>query len=204
MTATMEAPRPTVNYRRHPEYRAIVAGSGWDDLAGTTAQADWLAEWIAGPGAGDKRAERELAGCRATLRAQKEAEALHAALEKIDPATVPVMTAERGCGRKETARLARELFKRLGLKGISVTAPVYSMASMVDVQIPYRRDYIPTDTIADPSCRFWTEKEDPVRQANKAATDKVAQILAAAFPNHDDRSEAMTDYFDRKWSFGNR
>ena len=51
--------------------------------------------------------------------------------------------------------------------------------------------------------QFWAWQEDPANKANKATMVKVQQILARAFPKHDDRSDIMTDYHDRCWSFRN-
>lgn len=205
MTATAS---PAPRFDRHPDYMALNrAWDDHDDLARLAPLCDWLEEYCQNwPGREDKRAAKELAYLKGKMKAHREAVALHAALERVDLAAVPLMSAERHIGRKNTAKLARDLFKRLGLKGISVTAPDYSMASTVDVQIPYRRDYArPTkEQERDSSACYWLRKECPVHQANEAAEKKIGEILAIAFPNHDDRSDSQTDYFDRKWSFGKR
>jgi hypothetical protein len=88
-------------------------------------------------------------------------DALHSALEEISLGDVPVACDERNIGRKEQARLARELFKSLGLKKISVTTPNYSMAFHVDVHLP-----------------------EPSRQNWEYMRARVQQILDVAFPNH--------------------
>lgn len=120
---------------------------------------------------------------------------LHKHLEGIDLSTVFPITIERHCGRKQTAALARKVFKLHGIKGISVTAPNYSMAQSVHIRLPKRDDYTVT-------CEYgridWAN--DPAAQANCAAERKLESILAAAFPNHDDRSDTQSDYFDYKWS----
>jgi hypothetical protein len=85
----------------------------------------------------------------------------------------------RHAPRTEQARLARHLFRQLGVRGLNVTAPRYSMARAVDVRLP-------ADSLA-PLPR--TEMED-----------RVEFILDASFPNHDDRSDTMTDYYDFCWS----
>src|ERR1700692_4286223 len=59
----------------------------------------------------------------------------------VDLKSVPVVATERSMPRKEQARLARQLFKKLGIKGVSFTTPQHSMASMVDVSVPRREDY---------------------------------------------------------------
>ena len=124
---------------------------------------------------------------------------LHAALDKIDLATVPVLSTDRCLPRKEAAALARKLFRSLKLNGISVTAPNYSMCFHCEVRLPKRDDY-PTlhkDEWGFDKVDF---ANDPVSAENQKARTKVRQILALAFPNHDDRSDSMTDYFDAKWT----
>jgi len=123
---------------------------------------------------------------------------------------VPVMSRERCIPRKEQARLARELFKCLGLKGISVTTPNYSMAQSVQVRIPLELPG-PNDHVCQvtgQSYDYATYSEMPltvpckarhVRQ--QAARECIEQILARAFPNHGDRSDYQTDHFDYCWSF---
>lgn len=106
----------------------------------------------------------------------EKAEALRVALEAVELSAVPVKSRER-CYRKERARLARELFRELGLRGISVTAPNYSMARVVDIRLP----------------RLASGEQAEMRW-------KVSEILDRAFPNCDDRSDSMTDYFDACWS----
>jgi hypothetical protein len=124
---------------------------------------------------------------------QTKAIELHAKLATINPLDVPVMSRERMIPRKEQAALARQLFKSMGLRGISVTTPNYSMASTVRVRLPKRDDY---------ELNEWgTVKEgDPVMRANSEAGRRVESILLAAFPRHDDRSDTMSDYFDYCWS----
>lgn len=107
-----------------------------------------------------------------------------AAVAAVKLSAVPVMSTDRSIARKEQAALCRKLFSKLGLKGASVTAPNYSMAQSVRVSLP-KLDW---------------DDNGPNNQANRAADDKVCQILAIAFPNHDNRSDYSTDYFDYKWS----
>lgn len=121
---------------------------------------------------------------------------LHAALEQINPQTVQVLAADRHIPRKQQAALARDLFRRLGLKGVSVTAPCYSMAHSVDIVLPKREDFR-----MDQWGQVADYLNDPAAVANRAAEDKVRAILAAAFPNHDDRSDGQSDHYDFKWSF---
>lgn len=100
---------------------------------------------------------------------------------------------ERSVPRKELAAAARKLFKSLGLKGISVTAPNYSMAQAVHVRLPKRDDYT-FDANGD------IPDNDPARVGNTEADRKIAAILYQAFPSHRDRSDTQSDYFNYKWS----
>ena len=129
-----------------------------------------------------------------TYAASTAAMSLHARLAEIDLAAVPVVCTDRHIPRKEQAALARKLFKSLGLRGISVTAPRYSMASSVDVSMPKREDYTRDD---HGQIDFAT---DPAAQANGEARHKVSAILDTAFPNHVDRSDGQSDHFDYRWS----
>lgn len=129
-----------------------------------------------------------------TTATKPDAKEFQSKLAQIAPQYVPVLCRDRCIPRKEQAALARKLFKQLGLKGISVTTPNYSMASCVDVTIP-RRDDFTRDERGEIDYR-----NDPVCIANNEAQKRVEAILLAAFPNHNDRSDYMTDYFDSKWS----
>jgi len=124
-------------------------------------------------------------------------------IEQATHAPIPVMTTDRHIPRKEQARLARELFKKLGLKGISVTTPSYSMASSVDVRVPTI-----TKTEADygehkHACFSDMPDTVPAKMKNTLeweAKKHVQHILTLAFPKHDDRSDYQSDHFDSKWS----
>jgi hypothetical protein len=125
---------------------------------------------------------------------QTKALTLHARLDQIQESDVKRdVVLERSCPRKELAAAARKLFKSLGLKGISVTAPNYSMAQSVDVSLPKREDYV------FDQFRMVIEG-DEARAANNAAHDKIALILYTAFPSHRDRSDTQSDHFDYRWS----
>lgn len=134
--------------------------------------------------------------------------ALYAKLATINEASILPVCRDRHIPRKEQATLARKLFKSLGLAGISVTTPNYSMASTVDVAIPSlpheSGDYLLAGVNYENNS--YSDMPDAVpckakMLARSAATRKVQEILARAFPQHDDRSDSMTDYFDSCWSF---
>ncbi len=123
----------------------------------------------------------------------QKALALHAALASVSLLAVPVLGLSRSTPRKEQAKAARQLFKQLGLPHISVTTPNYSMAQSVDVQFPRRMD-VPLNEHGT------YVMESPEQQANNAAREKLEQVIHRAFPNHGDRSDHQSDYFDYKWS----
>jgi hypothetical protein len=77
-----------------------------------------------------------------------DGDALAAALARVRPEDVPVM-AEGYVDQKERARLARELFKRLGLKKVGVTMATGSMCGWVYVRPPRCRDHGPRERLAE-------------------------------------------------------
>ncbi len=129
------------------------------------------------------------------------------AIEKVDLAKVPVISTDRGIRRKEQARLARELFKKLGIKGLSVTTPNYSMAQCVDVRVPTLPiepgDYLLNGL--DYKMRTYADMPASVpakikHLAHWEAVKKIDAILLKAFPAHNDRSDYSSDYFDSCWT----
>ena len=131
-----------------------------------------------------------------------------AAVQNVQLAAIPVYRLDRCAPRTEQARQARELFRRLGVRGVSVTAPGYSQAHSVNVRLPRPGDdeHDPTRWPYDHSrcCGQQAGHEESTRCPACAQEDatrrKVEAILYAAFPNHRDRSEVQTDYFDFCWS----
>ena len=118
----------------------------------------------------------------------------------VSLADVPNLKLDRHAPRKEQAQAARDLFKRLGIRGVSFTCPVYSMAFHVDVRLPEDDGSMPHDLDMQP--HDW-QKDGPERCAacnrRNATRAKVQAILDAAFPNHLDRSDYQSDYFDSRW-----
>jgi hypothetical protein len=152
---------------------------------------------------------KNASGKRAKISDHEKAVALHAALALVNEASIPVMSRERCIPRTEQAALARSLFKRLGLAGISVTTPNYSMAQVVEVRLPkleiHCPDMWPHDHTAccygkGASGKHTEEGRCPACRDNAAAELKVEEILARAFPQHDNRSDTQSDYFDYCWS----
>jgi hypothetical protein len=124
----------------------------------------------------------------------------------VDLDRVPIVSRDRNIPRKLQAKLARQLFRGLGLKGISVTTPNYSMAQVVDVVVP-RIPAEPGDYLYDGKdfqhhCYGDMPAEVPARAKHfrhSEATRKLETILLRAFPNHDNRSDSQSDYFDACW-----
>lgn len=92
---------------------------------------------------------------------------------------------ERNGNRVARAREVRKFFKELGIKGCSVTAPNYSMASTIEIRSP-RFQYVP---------------ENPtLNSRNTRIRTLLETVLIAAYPNTQNRSDSMTDYYDSCWS----
>jgi hypothetical protein len=104
--------------------------------------------------------------------------ATHQALEGIDPDAVPVMTRGRQAPRKRLAALLRDLLRRLAIPHVRVTIPRCflpdgeDVARGVDVVLPFRLDA--------GGC-----------EANRRAVERFRSLLAAAFPNLDNRNDAV-------------
>lgn len=123
-------------------------------------------------------------------------------LSKVKLSSVKkVSDTRRDEGRKELAKQAKKLLTSLGIKGVSVTAPNYSMAQSVHVKIPS----VSVKKRNDSDYRSFSEmgEDEAPRVANTLrhrASVYVEQILMAGFPNTDNRSDTNTDYFDYIWS----
>jgi len=129
----------------------------------------------------------------------------YAQIQAVNLDAVPVMSKDRTIPRKEQSKLARQLFKRLGIVGVSVTAPNYSMAQSVDVRLPSEPH---PGWAGFEQYQHMSYTEMPSNVPAKAhllrkieAQKRLESILARAFPNHDNRSDYQSDYFDYCWSF---
>lgn len=101
--------------------------------------------------------------------------------------------------RKVWAAEVRKLLRDLGLSGISVTTPNYSMASTILVRIPPREveDEAEHERLHDRIFREGRPSLDCPDCAERwQARQKVRAIILAAFPDLDDRSDPQVDYFD--------
>jgi hypothetical protein len=121
-----------------------------------------------------------------------------ASYKSILAAKVPtkvVNEKERGKPLKEIAKDIRALFSSLKIKGVSVTAPTYSMASSVEIILP---------KIELTDAQAWDRGDETpmlaaLRQRYNAVAGKIGEIVLAAFPDLDDRSDARSDYSDSRF-----
>jgi hypothetical protein len=96
-------------------------------------------------------------------------------------------------GRSTWGAKVRRLFADLGIKGISVTTPSYSMAQSIDIRLPgeaehdYREEW-QGGTHERATC--------PICRERQAAVERVEEIILAAFPDLDNRSDSQTDHYD--------
>lgn len=110
----------------------------------------------------------------------------------------PVVGMLRHEERKDIAANIRKLFKRLGIVGVSVTVPRYSMAQSVDLSLPKSPDEIHPGHEHD-----WREHEFatcPACQRSQRAQQHLEEVILSYFPDLNDRSDSMTDYFDYRLS----
>jgi DNA polymerase III sliding clamp (beta) subunit (PCNA family) len=110
----------------------------------------------------------------------------------LPPVRNPDLRKER---RTVWAKAIRRLLADLGIKGVSITTPHYSMAHSIDVKLP-------AGTPHDRGAADHEYRDCPMCQERNRAQDRITQIILAAFPDLDDRSDSMTDYFDFCLSVG--
>lgn len=111
----------------------------------------------------------------------------------------------RSATRKERAAKVRELFRSMGLKGISVTAPNYSMAQSIDIRFkvsdspwhdsPHERKHRQIDEEDRVNWNGYGT-QCPWCHEEWEAHKKLETIILTAFPDLDNRSDSQTDYFD--------
>jgi hypothetical protein len=105
--------------------------------------------------------------------------------------------APRNLPRKEFAKLVRAFLREIGVKGVSVVTPNYSMAMGIEIRIPKREDFL---TRPDGSVDWLNPENCPARLTNDAAEKLLAGFLCDHFPNHTNRSDSQVDRFDFRWS----
>lgn len=98
---------------------------------------------------------------------------------------------------KEFAKVVRAFFKQIGLSGISVRTPNYSMAMGIEIRIPAREDY---KRKSDGSFDWLNLEDCPASQSNGAAEKLLSKFMNRHFPNHGNYSDGQIDHFDFRWS----
>lgn len=114
----------------------------------------------------------------------------------------------RNLARKQISDHVRALLKSLGIKGVSVTTPNYSMAQSIDISLPDddRHEHQPYHEQAEAEyrathedymgamhfCHFCREDRD--------AKDRLERLILTAFPDLADKSDLQSDYFDYRLS----
>lgn len=122
-----------------------------------------------------------------------EAKRIGLELHAVNLDRVPVCSTDQSEARKAVAAKVRALFRQLGVKGLSVTTPNYSMARGVDIRCPQHRG------IHTPEGEIYPLRSPEAGALSNANSKKIGEILDKAFPNHDDRSDSQSDYFDNPW-----
>lgn len=127
-------------------------------------------------------------------KAHEKAVLLWATLKEVNELRIPIMSRDRGIGMKEQSRLAQELFKKLGVKGLRVRMSRGANCFGVDVHTPEMKHNPPLPGT-------WKHDNDNCDgcKYRRYVRDKLCEILARAFPQHDNRSDYMSDYFDNPW-----
>lgn len=124
------------------------------------------------------------------------------AIERLDLEQVRPFLLPRSAPRKAQAHALRSLLKDLGLRDISVTVPTYSMASGVQVRLP-KLEYTPAQILDHELARTPEEEQSSelarLRARHQAIREHFVALLDRAFPNHRNRSDYGTDYFDYCW-----
>jgi hypothetical protein len=129
---------------------------------------------------------------------------MNAQLEQIINTPSPAFVANiRDLTRKEQSAKVRAAFKALGLTGISVTTPNYSMASSIQISLP-RTDWETHEPIHTPLEAIERQKDEyngmvqvcPVCKESWMAHVAIERIILAMFPDMDNRSDSQTDYSD--------
>lgn len=115
-----------------------------------------------------------------------------AVIESIHACDMPAPRGPiRTLPRKQRSQAMRRLFADMGLKGLSVTTPNYSMAHTTDIRVPE----------VDHSHPAGVEFADcPTCQRRRAAIRRLESIILSAFPDMDDRSDSHSDHHDFMFS----
>ena len=128
------------------------------------------------------------------------------ALQSIFDAPIPAVRNGylRHEERKVWAKEVRWLLRNLKITGVSVTTPSYSQASTIHIRIPstgYDADHEAIHAKIDEQQResqSWLGYGHfcPLCKEHWEAHQRIQQIILAAFPDLNDRSDSQSDNFD--------
>src|SRR5262245_59495165 len=128
-------------------------------------------------------------------------------LETILKTSLPqiVNPALRKESRKVWATAVRALLKSLNIKGVSITTPSYSMAATILIRLPNALDNPNSPEHLRLHDDLWyrglPSSECPDCGQKQKSRRHLESIILSAFPDLDDRSDRLTDYYDYCLSF---
>lgn len=138
----------------------------------------------------------------AVARSYAEFGPFYRALMAVDVARLPVRQDIGRTRSKELAAAIRELLRTLKVVGCSVTTD-----SSVSVKIPHTVCGTADCYLVDQHCNEQSSRlyrTHPATVLGKVARDRVAAIISRVFPQCEDRSDSMTDYFNYCWMVSNK
>lgn len=149
----------------------------------------WSRAHCSGCGTPREDGDRYCAGCGACLT-----DTIQAILD-AEPSRVVYTHIQRYDPRTETAKQVRRTLRAMGIRGVRVTTPRYSMAQGLDIAFA-GDDHTPD------ACGQWDsvyrehDRDCPRFWRWHLADQRIEALLIRAFPNLDNRSDSQTDYFD--------
>lgn len=175
------------------EEYAMRAGMEAKPTAGAfAALADWLREH-----GRDGEADMAAKDFEAVAASVAEFNAYERAVFAVDlDAVRPRTELARHCGSAELSAAVRGLLKELGIQGVTVTTERRVYNGATQLRVPARCDADTYMALTNGTRVYW----HPSAARNRRAEDRLDSILARAFPNHDDRSESQSDYFNYCYS----
>lgn len=105
----------------------------------------------------------------------------------------------------EFAKALRVELRNLGINSrmVGVQVPNYSLASCIDVAVPNvtpEYDFRTIRNLSEEEQQKYFAARQALDNTRHKACRKMSQIILRLFPECDDRSDMMTDYFDARFS----
>ena len=141
----------------------------------TGAMTGATTQWGQGKARISARGMRQMAETKRTFDAIARAEAVAVKPQQI-----------RSLYLRDRSAKIRGLLKTLGISGVSVVSPRYSMATSTVITLPG----------IEHEHSYMYVYQCPVCSQRDEASKAVERIILRAFPDLDDRSDIQTDYFD--------